>query len=88
MPESKRNSVRAWLLCYFSRSFREYAGDYVIFSMFQDQDNSFTDAAWFKDLEAVKNGHLFEVNANAFYFNDPITLEHQLKFFEEKFYNN
>ena len=56
--------------------------------MFQDQDNSFTDAAWFKDLEAVKNGHLFEVNANAFYFNDPITLEHQLKFFEEKFYNN
>jgi len=25
------------------------------------------------------------VNANAFYFNDPITLEHQLKFFEEKF---
>ncbi|WP_042478572.1 iron-hydroxamate ABC transporter substrate-binding protein [Bacillus ndiopicus] len=63
----------------------EYAGDYVIFSMFQDQENSFEDATWFKDLEAVKNGHLFEINANAFYFNDPVTLEYQLKFFEEKF---
>ncbi|MGN4127860.1 iron-hydroxamate ABC transporter substrate-binding protein [Lysinibacillus sphaericus] len=63
----------------------DYAGDYVIFSMFMDQDTSFTEAAWFKDLEAVKNGRLFEVNANAFYFNDPITLDYQLDFFEEKF---
>ncbi|QDQ02610.1 iron-hydroxamate ABC transporter substrate-binding protein [Lysinibacillus fusiformis] len=63
----------------------DYAGDYVIFSMFMDQDTSFTEATWFKDLEAVKNGHLFEVNANAFYFNDPLTLDYQLEFFEEKF---
>ncbi|WP_107949074.1 iron-hydroxamate ABC transporter substrate-binding protein [Lysinibacillus parviboronicapiens] len=63
----------------------DYAGDYVIFSMFMDQDTSFTEATWFKDLEAVKNGRLFEVNANAFYFNDPITLDYQLDFFEEKF---
>lgn len=63
----------------------DYAGDYVIFSMWKDQDTSFTDAAWFKDLEAVKNGHLFEVDAKAFYFNDAMTLDYQLEFFKEKF---
>ncbi|MNH37475.1 Iron(3+)-hydroxamate-binding protein FhuD precursor [compost metagenome] len=86
MPEKvKETALEPGYYAISQEVLGEYAGDYVIFSMFQDQDNSFTDAAWFKDLEAVKNGHLFEVNANAFYFNDPITLEHQLKFFEEKF---
>ncbi|MFE3573483.1 iron-hydroxamate ABC transporter substrate-binding protein [Lysinibacillus sp. NPDC059133] len=63
----------------------EYAGDYVIFSTFKGEDSAIKNAAWFKDLEAVKNGHLFEVNGNEFYFNDPITLEYQLDFFEKKF---
>lgn len=86
MPEKvKKTALEPGYYAISQEVLGDYAGDYVIFSMFQDQDNSFTDAAWFKDLEAVKKGYLFEVNANAFYFNDPITLEHQLKFFEEKF---
>ncbi|WP_068985636.1 MULTISPECIES: iron-hydroxamate ABC transporter substrate-binding protein [Lysinibacillus] len=86
MPEKvKQDALKPGYFAISQEVLGEYAGDYVIFSMFQDQDNSFTDAAWFKDLEAVKKGQLFEVNANAFYFNDPITLEYQLDFFEEKF---
>ncbi|GAB0169882.1 iron-hydroxamate ABC transporter substrate-binding protein [Lysinibacillus sp. CTST325] len=63
----------------------EYAGDYIILSVPEDQDSSFTNTAWFKDIKAVKNGHLYEVNANTFYFNDAKTLEYQLDFFEKKF---
>ncbi len=86
MPEKvKEDALKPGYFAISQEVLEEYAGDYVIFSMFKDQGSSVTNAAWFKDLEAVKNGHLFEVNANAFYFNDPKTLEYQLNFFKEKF---
>ncbi|KOS64244.1 iron-hydroxamate ABC transporter substrate-binding protein [Lysinibacillus agricola] len=86
MPEQvQEDTLKPGYFAISQEVLGDYAGDYVIFSMFKDQDNSFTNAAWFKDLEAVKNSHLFEVNANAFYFNDPITLDYQLDFFKEKF---
>ncbi|MFJ7736258.1 iron-hydroxamate ABC transporter substrate-binding protein [Lysinibacillus sp. NPDC097287] len=86
MPEKvKEVALEPGYFAISQEVFADYAGDYVIFSTFMDQDNAFTEAAWFKDLEAVKNGQLFEVNGNVFYFNDAKTLDYQLDFFEEKF---
>lgn len=59
----------------------EYAGDYVIFSKNPDTDNSFQQTDTYKNIPAVKNKQLLEVNAKEFYFNDPQTLEYQLDFF-------
>lgn len=59
----------------------EYAGDFVIFSKNPDTDNSFQQTDTYKNIPAVKNKQLFEVNAKEFYFNDPLTLDYQLDFF-------
>ena len=63
----------------------EYAGDYMIVSKNADQDNSFQDTATYKNIPAVKNDHVIEVNAKEFYFNDPITLDFQLETFIDAF---
>ncbi|MGI8314039.1 iron-hydroxamate ABC transporter substrate-binding protein [Halobacillus mangrovi] len=63
----------------------EYAGDYIIFSKNQDEENAFQETETYKNIPAVKNGNVFEVNAKSFYFNDAHTLDYQLKVFQEKF---
>ncbi|WNC12909.1 iron-hydroxamate ABC transporter substrate-binding protein [Brevibacillus brevis] len=63
----------------------EFAGDYVILSKNKDTDNSYQETEMYKNIPAVKNNHVFETDAKAFYFNDPITLELQLAFFKEHF---
>lgn len=63
----------------------EYAGDYVILSKNSDADNSFQNTDTYKNIPAVKNNRLFEVNAKEFYFNDPLTLDYQLDFFRKSF---
>ncbi|WP_282938590.1 iron-hydroxamate ABC transporter substrate-binding protein [Paenibacillus sp. RC67] len=62
-----------------------YAGDYVIFSKSKDADNSFQQTDTYKNIPAVKNKHVFETDAKAFYFNDPLTLDYQLNFFIKSF---
>jgi iron complex transport system substrate-binding protein len=63
----------------------EYAGDYVIFSKNAEGDTSFQQTETYKNIPAVKNNQVFEVNAKEFYFNDPLTLEYQLEFFKKSF---
>ena len=63
----------------------EYAGDYLIFSKTAEADNSFTKTDTYKNIPAVKNNHVFEVDSKEFYFNDPLTLERQLEFFKKNF---
>ncbi|MFC5447825.1 iron-hydroxamate ABC transporter substrate-binding protein [Paenibacillus aestuarii] len=63
----------------------KFAGDYLIFSKNPDADNSFQQSDTYKNMPAVKNNHLFEVNAKEFYFNDPLTLDYQLQTFEKDF---
>ena len=63
----------------------DYMGDYVIFSKDSEQDNSFQETALYKDTPAAQSDRVFEANAKEFYFNDPLTLEHQLAFFTEQF---
>ncbi|PKG22695.1 iron-hydroxamate ABC transporter substrate-binding protein [Niallia nealsonii] len=63
----------------------EYVGDYLIVSKYNDQDSSYQNTETYKQMPAVKNNHVFEADGNAFLFNDPLTLEYQLKFFKENF---
>ncbi len=61
----------------------EFAGDYIIFSKSPEADYSFQETDTYKNIPAVKNNRVFEVNAKEFYFNDPITLEYQLEFIKK-----
>lgn len=73
---------------YFALStevMEDYMGDYVIFSKDADQDNSFQHTETYKKIPAVKNQHVFEADAKAFYFNDPLSMEYQLDFFIRHF---
>ncbi|MEI2355259.1 iron-hydroxamate ABC transporter substrate-binding protein [Mesobacillus zeae] len=63
----------------------EYAGDYMIFSKNPDADASFMETETYKNIPAVKNKRVFEVNAKEFYFNDPLTLDYQLDYFKKAF---
>ncbi|KMY57294.1 Ferrichrome-binding periplasmic protein precursor [Geobacillus stearothermophilus] len=63
----------------------QFVGDYLILSKNDDGDTSFMETNSFKNIPAVKNGHMFVADAKAFYFNDPITLDYQLDFFKKHF---
>lgn len=63
----------------------EFAGDYLIISKYDDTVNAYMESNSYKNIPAVKNGRAFVVNAREFYFNDPLTLDYQLRVFQEKF---
>lgn len=63
----------------------EYAADFVVWSRHGDADNSFAETETFKNIPAVKEDRLLTVDAAAFYFNDPITLDFQLDTFKDGF---
>lgn len=63
----------------------EYVGDYLIFSQTKETASSFTDTETYKNIPAVKNGHVYTADAKGFYFNDALTLDYQLNFFKEQF---
>ncbi len=66
----------------------EYAGDYIILSKYADADSSFQETETYKNIPAVKNGHVFEMTGNGASFSDPVTLEKQLAFFKKSFLGN
>ncbi|OPH53486.1 ABC transporter substrate-binding protein [Paenibacillus ferrarius] len=68
-----------------SEVLKDYFGDYVIFSKNADEDNSFQNTETYKNIPAVKNQRVYEANAKAFYFNDPLSMEYQLEFFIQSF---
>ncbi len=63
----------------------EYAGDYLVISKSEETEGSFQDTETYKNIDAVKNDRVFQVDASEFYFNDPLTLEYQLDFFMKSF---
>lgn len=64
----------------------DYTGDYLLMSLVSDgQDTSFLEKDWFKKIDAVQKGHLIQVDARSFYFNDASSLDYQLKVLEEAF---
>ncbi|MFB1082781.1 iron-hydroxamate ABC transporter substrate-binding protein [Jeotgalibacillus sp. JSM ZJ347] len=89
MPEKvKEEALEPGYYTLSSEVLPEFVGDYLIVSRVADADNSFMETETYKNIPAVQNGNEFVADAEKFYFNDPITLEYQLKFFEENFLGN
>ncbi len=63
----------------------EYAGDYVILSKYAAADASFQETETYKNIPAVKNGQVYEMEGDGASFSDPVTLEKHLAFFKESF---
>ena len=86
MPEKvKEATEKDGYLALSTEVLKDYLGDYVIFSKNSDEDNSFQNTETYKNLPAVKNNHVYEADAKAFYFNDPLSMEYQLDFFIKSF---
>lgn len=86
MPETVKESTKTdGFFAVSTEVLKDYLGDYVIFSKNADEDNSFQNTEIYKSIPAVKNNRIFEADAKAFYFNDPLSLEYQLEFFEQQF---
>jgi len=86
MPEKVKESTKAeGFFAVSTEVLKDYTGDYIIFSKNADEDNSFQDTETYKNIPAVKNQHIFEADAKAFYFNDPLSMEYQLDFFINNF---
>lgn len=63
----------------------DFAGDYLLISHDNEGVESYLESDVFKNIPAVKNDHVLEVDMYSFYFNDATTLEYQLAFFEDYF---
>ncbi|WP_054954675.1 iron-hydroxamate ABC transporter substrate-binding protein [Paenibacillus dakarensis] len=86
MPEKiKESALEPGYYALSTEVLPEYAGDYIVLSKSAETDNSFQDTDTYKNIPAVKNNRVFEVNMNEFYFNDPLTLDFQLEFFKKAF---
>ena len=64
----------------------DYAGDYLILSQDKKEDN-LNKSDVFKNIPAVKNNQVLQVDMDRFYFNDATTLDYQLDVFEDYFLN-
>lgn len=61
-----------------------YIGDYTVLNVTdstKDGATSLTESDVWKATKAYKDGHVLQVDGNLFYFNDPLSLELQLKAF-------
>lgn len=63
----------------------ELAGDYIVFSKNPDGDSSFLETETWKNIPAVKNNRVIEINTKASTYSDPITLEYLLEIFNDSF---
>jgi iron complex transport system substrate-binding protein len=89
MPEKvKETALTPGYYAISAEVLPQFAGDYMIFSKSQEADNSFQNTDTYKNIPAVKNNRVFELNAKESTFSDPITLEDQLKFFKKAFLGN
>ena len=58
----------------------DYVGDYLMVAAENEETGaSLYESDIWKAIPAVQKGHVLKVDANAFYFNDPISLEYELK---------
>ncbi|MBH5318442.1 iron-hydroxamate ABC transporter substrate-binding protein [Paenibacillus sp. GSMTC-2017] len=86
MPEKVKEATKVdGFFAVSTEVLSDYIGDYVIISKDANEDNSFQQTETYKAIPAIKNQHAFEANAKAFYFNDPLSMEYQLDFFEKSF---
>ncbi|WP_144549260.1 iron-hydroxamate ABC transporter substrate-binding protein [Bacillus sp. X1(2014)] len=89
MPDKvKEMALKSGYYAISAEVLPEYAGDYVILSKYADADHSFQETKTYKNISAVKNNRVFEMNGNGASFSDPVTLDKQLDFFKKSFLGN
>jgi len=89
MPDKvKEMALKSGYYAISAEVLPEYAGDYVILSKYADADHSFQETKTYKNIPAVKNNRVFEMNGNGASFSDPVTLDKQLDFFKKSFLGN
>jgi len=64
----------------------EYAGDYIVLSKNKAIDNAFLNSTTWKNIPAVKNNHVIEIDAEASTYSDPTSLEYLLDIFKKGFW--
>ena len=62
----------------------DYVGDYLVLSEDKDAEQSFKKTTSYQNIPAVKDDHVIEVDQKSFYFNDPISIDHQLDTFTKQ----
>ncbi|EHI69973.1 iron-hydroxamate ABC transporter substrate-binding protein [Streptococcus ictaluri] len=80
-PESVQKDVfKQGYLSISQEMLPDYIGDYVLVAAEDDKTGSalYESQLW-KNIPAVKANHVIKVDANVFYFTDPMSLEHQLQ---------
>ncbi|HGI8759694.1 TPA: ABC transporter substrate-binding protein, partial [Streptococcus agalactiae] len=69
----------------------DYVGDYALVNINKTTKkaaSSLKESDVWKNLPAVKKGHIIESNYDVFYFSDPLSLEAQLKSFTKAIKEN
>jgi iron complex transport system substrate-binding protein len=86
MPEKvKEDALESGYFTLSQEVLPEYVGDYLVLSKYQEADTAFEETDTFKNIPAVQNGNVIEMQGEGASFTDPITLEKQLAFFKEAF---
>ncbi|MFC4104139.1 iron-hydroxamate ABC transporter substrate-binding protein [Paenibacillus xanthanilyticus] len=89
MPEKvKTDALEAGYYTLSAEVLPDYMGDYVILSKYSDADAAFQQTETYKNIPAVKNNHVFEMQGEGASFSDPVTLEKQFEFFKKSFLGN
>lgn len=86
MPEKvKQDALESGYFTLSQEVLPEYVGDYLVLSKYQEADTAFEETDTFKNIPAIQNGNVIEMQGEGASFTDPITLEKQLAFFKEAF---
>ena len=86
MPDKvKELALEAGVYTFSTEVLPEFAGDYVVLSKNPGADNSFMETDVWKNIPAVKNDQVIEINTLESTYSDPITLDHLLTIFEDGF---
>ncbi|WP_113928001.1 iron-hydroxamate ABC transporter substrate-binding protein [Bacillus sp. P14.5] len=89
MPEKvKENALGPGYYTLSAELLPEFAGDYIVLSKNQDGDGSFLETQTWKNIPAVKNNRIIELDTKAITYSDPITLEYLLDIFKTEFLEN
>ncbi|MED1793413.1 iron-hydroxamate ABC transporter substrate-binding protein [Brevibacillus nitrificans] len=63
----------------------QFAGDYIVLSKPTGEENAFLKSDTWKNIPAVTQNHIIEIDTESSSYSDPITLEYLLKLFTEGF---
>lgn len=86
MPEKvKQDALGPGYYSLSQEVLTDYAGDYIVLSRNPTSDNEFLSTEIWKNIPAVKNNRVIEIDTKAVTYSDPITLEYLLDIFKEGF---